>query len=211
VALVSLTPLTWQSDWSSVKPLQSPTDKGRSSYHLQTPKRAQQDAAPDQCSCNTGPMTTNHAHVLQDCPLREALRKDIWPNGVNLQNQMYGDRVDMHRTAEYIRRAGLTVIPSGRTSGQMTVSLQDQLYGDRADMHRTAEYIRRARLTVKPSGRTSGQMVSTYRTNCTVTEQICIGQRSIRRADWLWSPQEGHLAKRCQPTGPTVRWQSRYA
>jgi hypothetical protein len=33
-------------------------------------------------------MTTSH--VLQDCPLREALRKDIWPNGVNLQNQPYG-------------------------------------------------------------------------------------------------------------------------
>jgi hypothetical protein len=40
-------------------------------------------------------MTTSHA--LQDCPLREALRKDIWPNSVNLQNQLYGDRVDMQR------------------------------------------------------------------------------------------------------------------
>jgi hypothetical protein len=34
-------------------------------------------------------MTTNH--VLQACPLREALRKDIWPNGINLQNQLYGE------------------------------------------------------------------------------------------------------------------------
>jgi hypothetical protein len=93
--------------------------------------------ATDQCSCNTGPMTTSHA--LQDCPLREALRKYIWPNGVNLQDQLYGDRADMQRTAEYIRRTGLTV---------------------------------------KPSGRTSGQMVSTYRTNCTETEQICRGQQS---------------------------------
>jgi hypothetical protein len=32
-------------------------------------------------------MTTSQ--VLQDCPLREALRKDIWPNGVNLQYQLY--------------------------------------------------------------------------------------------------------------------------
>jgi hypothetical protein len=52
-----------------------------------------------QCSSNTGPR-----------PLREALRKDIiWPNGVYLQKQLYGDRVDMQWTAEYIRRAGLTV------------------------------------------------------------------------------------------------------
>jgi hypothetical protein len=88
---------------------------------------AQQDAAPpihkyligdtDQCSCNTGPMTMSH--VLQDCPLREALRKDIWGNGVNLHDQLYGDRADMQWTAEYIRRAGLTVKSSGRTSGQM--------------------------------------------------------------------------------------------
>jgi hypothetical protein len=46
------------------------------------------------------------SHILQDCPLREALRKDIWPNGVNLQDQLYGDGEDMQRTAEYIRRAG---------------------------------------------------------------------------------------------------------
>jgi hypothetical protein len=51
--------------------------------------------------------------------VREALRKDIWPNGGNLQDQLYGDRADMLRTAEYIRRAGLTVKPPGRTSGQM--------------------------------------------------------------------------------------------
>jgi hypothetical protein len=42
-------------------------------------------------------MTTD---VLQYSPLREALRKDIWPNGVNLQDQLYGDGVDMQRTAE---------------------------------------------------------------------------------------------------------------
>jgi hypothetical protein len=52
-------------------------------------------------------MTTSHA--LQDCPLRRALTKDIWPNGVNLQDLLYGDRADLQRTAEYIRRAGLTV------------------------------------------------------------------------------------------------------
>jgi hypothetical protein len=43
--------------------------------------------------------------------------RDIWPNGVNLQNQQYGYTADMQRTVEYIRRAGLTVKPSGRTSG----------------------------------------------------------------------------------------------
>jgi hypothetical protein len=50
------------------------------------------------------------SHVLQDSPLCEALRKDIWPNGVNLQDQMQGDRADMQRTAEYIRRVGLTAL-----------------------------------------------------------------------------------------------------
>jgi hypothetical protein len=39
---------------------------------------------------------------------------------------------------------------------------------------------------VKSSERTSGQMVSTYRTNCTETEQICRGQRSTSdERDWL--------------------------
>jgi hypothetical protein len=32
------------------------------------------------------------SHVFQDCPLREALRKDTWPNGVNLQDQLHLDR-----------------------------------------------------------------------------------------------------------------------
>jgi hypothetical protein len=46
----------------------------------------------DQCSWFTWPMTTSH--VLQACALREPLRKGIWPNGVNLQDQLYGGRVD---------------------------------------------------------------------------------------------------------------------
>jgi hypothetical protein len=49
----------------------------------------------------------------KDWPLHKALRKDIWPNGVDLQDQLYGDGADMQtkwqRTAEYIWRAGLTV------------------------------------------------------------------------------------------------------
>jgi hypothetical protein len=92
----------------------------------------------------TGPTVRRQSRYAEDSRVHptcgidcEILRKDIWPNGVNLQNQLYGDRADMQRTAEYIRRAGWTVMPSGRTSGQM---------------------------------------VSTYRTNCTVTEQICRGQ-----------------------------------
>jgi hypothetical protein len=51
-------------------------------------------------------MTTSHV-VLQNCPLRDALRKDIWPNGVNLQDQLYADRADMQMTAENIPTSGI--------------------------------------------------------------------------------------------------------
>jgi hypothetical protein len=131
----------------------------------------------------TGP--TVRSHVLQDFPLHEALRKDIWPmvstyrtnctepctprlptawspqeghlaNGVNLQDQLYC-------TEPCTTRLTTAWSPQeGRLANG--VNLQDQLYG--------AMYSKTAHC-VKPSGRTSGQ----------------------------W----------CQPTGPTVRRQSRYA
>jgi hypothetical protein len=72
---------------------------------LPSPKRAQQDAAPPI------PQIPNRWHRPTQDWWQQAMYsktthcvKDIWPNGVNLQDQLYGDRADMPRAAEYIQR-----------------------------------------------------------------------------------------------------------
>jgi hypothetical protein len=87
----------------------------------------------------TGP--TVRSHVLQDCPLREALRRDIWPDGVNQQDQLYGDRADPEDSGIHLT-SGIDCEALRKDIWPDGVNLQDQLYRDRTDMQRTAEYIR---------------------------------------------------------------------
>ena len=61
----------------------------------------------DRCPCNTGPMNTEH--ILQHCPAHEELRREIWPEPQQLRTQLFGPLEDLRRTAEFVRRAGITI------------------------------------------------------------------------------------------------------
>ena len=64
-------------------------------------------ATTDMCPCNTEPMNTEH--LLQRCPSHATLRNQIWPHPTELRRQLYGTLEDLQRTANFVRRAGVTI------------------------------------------------------------------------------------------------------
>ena len=61
----------------------------------------------EQCPCSTGSQTTEH--LLQYCPLYEALRWKHWPDHTPLAQQLYGGLEDLRRTAAFIGETGISI------------------------------------------------------------------------------------------------------
>ena len=61
----------------------------------------------NECPCNTGIQTPEH--ILQDCPTFRALRCQLWPDGADMRQKLWGSRQDLEQTADYIRATGLNV------------------------------------------------------------------------------------------------------
>ena len=59
------------------------------------------------CPCNEADQTTEH--ILQECPLFEAERAEIWPEGQLLTTKLYGSHQDLEKTTLFITRTGLAV------------------------------------------------------------------------------------------------------
>ena len=57
-------------------------------------------AYTDECPCGTGPQTPEH--VLLSCPTHEPLRREIWPEGASLQEQLWGNHSDLEKTVDFI-------------------------------------------------------------------------------------------------------------
>ena len=59
------------------------------------------------CPCETGPHTPEH--VLQDCPLHQDLRTQLWPDGATLTGKLWGTKNDLLQTTHFISSAGLEI------------------------------------------------------------------------------------------------------
>ena len=79
------------------------TGHNRLNHHLNKLKIC----SSDQCPCGTGAQTTDH--VLQSCPLYEALRLQIWPDEVPVSRKLHGTLEELRRTATFIDGAGLSI------------------------------------------------------------------------------------------------------
>ena len=55
--------------------------------------------SPD-CPCETGPQTPEH--ILQSCPLYQAERSCLWPQGATLQEKLWGTKDQLVTTATFI-------------------------------------------------------------------------------------------------------------
>ena len=80
------------------------TGHNRLNHHLFHKFRIGQS---DQCPCQTGSMTTEH--LLQDCPLYEALRRQTWTEETPLRRKLFGALGDLRRTATFVQETGVSI------------------------------------------------------------------------------------------------------
>ena len=57
------------------------------------------------CPCGRSEQDTTH--ILQECRDLEALRREVWPEPVPLEQKLHGCVDDLRRTAEFILKADL--------------------------------------------------------------------------------------------------------
>jgi len=60
-----------------------------------------------QCQCGTAEETP--AHILQECPIYSDVRSQIWPEGADLKDKLWGTLDDLARTALFVNTTNLRV------------------------------------------------------------------------------------------------------
>ncbi|XP_064645142.1 uncharacterized protein LOC135498689 [Lineus longissimus] len=80
------------------------TGHNRQKHHLFTEFRIGES---DICICNQEPMTAEH--ILGRCSSFADLRKETWPEGARIHDQLYADLQQLRRTTDFIIKSGLTV------------------------------------------------------------------------------------------------------
>ena len=61
----------------------------------------------EMCPCNADIVTAEH--LLQYCPLHDALRRDMWPEPIPLRDKLYDNLEELRRTAAFVRATGISV------------------------------------------------------------------------------------------------------
>ena len=61
----------------------------------------------EQCFC--GAISQTEDHLLQSCPLHDALRKRTWPNSTTVAQKLYGGLEDLQVTATFVRETGVSI------------------------------------------------------------------------------------------------------
>ena len=61
----------------------------------------------EMCPCNAGIMTAEH--LLQHCPLNDAMRRDTWPDPTPLRDKLYGNLEELRKTAAFVRTTGISI------------------------------------------------------------------------------------------------------
>ena len=95
------------------------TGHNRLNHHLYTKFRIGQT---EQCPCMTGSHTIEH--MLQSCPLHEALRQRIWPDHKAMAQKLYGGLEDLQRTVTFIVETGLSFWQTRRRNKKQISKLE---------------------------------------------------------------------------------------
>ena len=80
------------------------TGHNRLNYHMCKKLKLAPSTA---CNCQQGDQTTEH--ILQSCPNLRILRVSIWPDPTPLQTKLFGDRVELEKTAKFIISANIRI------------------------------------------------------------------------------------------------------
>ena len=59
------------------------------------------------CPCYADIKTAEH--LLQHCPLHDAMRRDTWPEPTLLRDKLYGNLEELRRTAAFVRATGISI------------------------------------------------------------------------------------------------------
>ena len=59
------------------------------------------------CHCELANMIAEH--ILQDCLQHAELRKEIWPMSVDLREKLYGGKEFLKKTANFVKKSGISV------------------------------------------------------------------------------------------------------
>ena len=62
---------------------------------------------PEMCPCNADIMTAEH--LLQHCPLHDAMRRDTWLKPTLLRDKLYSNLEELRRTATFVRATGVSI------------------------------------------------------------------------------------------------------
>ena len=60
----------------------------------------------EMCPCNADIMTAEH--LLQHCPLHDAMRRGTWPEPTLLRDKLYCNLEELRRTAAIVRATGIS-------------------------------------------------------------------------------------------------------
>ena len=61
----------------------------------------------EMCPCNADIMTAEH--LLQHCPLHDAMRRGTWPEPTLLRDKLYGNLEELRRTAAFVRATSISI------------------------------------------------------------------------------------------------------
>ena len=61
----------------------------------------------EMCPCNADIMTAEH--LLQHCPIHDAMRQDTWQEPTLLKDKLYGNLEELKRTATFVRATGISI------------------------------------------------------------------------------------------------------
>ena len=59
------------------------------------------------CRCGQSPETASH--ILQNCPLYDAAREQIWDDQTTPNTKLYGNTEDLRQTVQFIQATGLEI------------------------------------------------------------------------------------------------------
>ena len=79
------------------------TGHNRMNAHLKRINLSQTDL----CPCGQAPMTSDH--ILQDCQNFTRLRGGIWPQETPSRTKLFGNLLDLRRTAKFLRMTNITI------------------------------------------------------------------------------------------------------
>jgi hypothetical protein len=84
--------------------------------------------------------------VLTRCPkLATLMGEEVWPNGTEVQEQLFDNLEQFHQTTMYITEAGLSICEHRRRRG---TEVQKKLFGNLEQLHQMAMYITEAGLSI---------------------------------------------------------------